>query len=76
MEEEGYVSQLWGKDAVAQINAHDRETPLFLYLAFTTRHSLTKRGKSSIDKYKNMDRRDTTHVRGYDDGDGRRDWIR
>jgi arylsulfatase A-like enzyme len=39
LNEQGYVTQLWGKDAVAQINAHDTKTPLFLYLAFTAPHS-------------------------------------
>ena len=55
VEEEGYVPQLWGKDAVAQINAHDPETPLFLYLAFTTPHSPYQAPQEYIDKYKNIE---------------------
>jgi arylsulfatase A-like enzyme len=37
--EEGYVTQLLGRDAVKVINSQDPETPLFLYLAFTAAHS-------------------------------------
>jgi hypothetical protein len=35
LKETGYVTKLWGTDAVAQINEHNPATPLFLYLAFT-----------------------------------------
>src|SRR5262244_2340734 len=34
VKEEGYVTQLLGKDAVARVMQHDAKTPLFLYLAF------------------------------------------
>jgi arylsulfatase A-like enzyme len=53
--EQGYVTQLWGKDAVAQINAHDPKTPLFLYLAFTAPHSPYQALKEYLDKYKNIE---------------------
>jgi arylsulfatase A-like enzyme len=39
VKEEGYVTQLLGKDAVARIMEHDPKTPLFLYLAFTAPHA-------------------------------------
>ena len=45
---------MWGKDAVAQINAHDPMTPLFLYLAFTTPHSPYQAPQEYIDKYKDI----------------------
>jgi len=53
--EQGYVTQLWGKDAVAQIDAHDPKTPLFLYLAFTAPHSPYQAPKEYLDKYKNIE---------------------
>lgn len=39
VEEEGYVTQLLGADAVKRIKAHDASKPLFLYLAFTAPHA-------------------------------------
>ncbi|HMM91950.1 arylsulfatase B [Bradyrhizobium sp.] len=53
--EQGYVTQLWGKDAVAQINAHDTKTPLFLYLAFTAPHSPYQAPKEYIDRYRHIE---------------------
>lgn len=53
--EPGYVTQLWGTDAVAQINAHDTKTPLFLYLAFTAPHSPYQAPKEYIDKYRHIE---------------------
>jgi arylsulfatase A-like enzyme len=55
LNEQGYVTQLWGKDAVAQINAHDTKTPLFLYLAFTAPHSPYQAPKEYIDKYRHIE---------------------
>src|SRR5215510_13598911 len=52
VKEEGYVTQLLGKDAVARIMEHDSKTPLFLYLAFTAPHSPYQVPKEYIDKYK------------------------
>ena len=46
---------MWGKDAVAQINAHDPKTPLFLYLAFNAPHSPYQAPKEYIDKYKHIE---------------------
>lgn len=53
--EKGYGTQLWGTDAVAQINAHDPRTPLFLYLAFTAPHSPYQAPKEYLDKYKDIE---------------------
>jgi len=54
VKEEGYVTHLLGKDAVAQIMAHDPKTPLFLYLAFTAPHSPYQAPQEYLDKYKNI----------------------
>ena len=53
--EPGYVTQLWGTDGVAQINAHDTKKPLFLYLAFTAPHSPYQAPKEYIDKYRHIE---------------------
>jgi arylsulfatase A-like enzyme len=55
LKEQGYVTQLWGKDAVAQIDAHDPKTPLFLYLAFTAPHAPYQAPKDYLDRYKNIE---------------------
>lgn len=55
VKENGYVTQLWGADAVAQINAHDPGNPLFLYLAFTAPHSPYQAPKEYIDKYRHIE---------------------
>ena len=39
VEEKGYDTDLFGAEAVRLINAHDTNTPLFLYLAFTAPHT-------------------------------------
>ena len=52
--EEGYVTQLLGKDAVRLINEHDPKTPLFLYLAFTAPHAPYQAPKEYLDKYKHI----------------------
>jgi arylsulfatase A-like enzyme len=55
LKEQGYVTQLWGKDAVAQISAHDAKTPLFMYLAFTAPHAPYQAPKDYVDRYKNIE---------------------
>jgi arylsulfatase A-like enzyme len=54
VKEEGYVTQLLGRDAVARINEHDPKTPLFLYLAFTAPHSPYQAPKPYLDKYQHI----------------------
>lgn len=54
VKEEGYVTQLLGKDAVARIIEHDPKTPLFLYLAFTAPHAPYQAPKQYLDRYKNI----------------------
>ena len=54
VKEEGYVTQLLGKDAVARINEHDPKTPLLLYLAFTAPHAPYQAPKQYLDKYKHI----------------------
>ncbi len=54
VKEEGYVTQLLGKDAVARIMEHDPKTPLFLYLAFTAPHAPYQAPKAYLDKFKDI----------------------
>jgi arylsulfatase A-like enzyme len=54
VKEEGYVTQLLGRDAVARINGHDPNTPLFLYLAFTAPHAPYQAPKPYINKYQHI----------------------
>ena len=54
VKEDGYVTQLLGKDAVARINEHDPNRPLFLYLAFTAPHAPYQAPKPYLDQYKNI----------------------
>lgn len=51
VEEQGYVTQLLGEDAVRLIESHDPETPLFLYLAFTAPHAPYQAPKAYLDQY-------------------------
>ena len=54
MREEGYVTQLLGKDAVRVISEQDGKKPLFLYLAFTAPHLPYQAPKEYIERYKNI----------------------
>ncbi len=54
VKEEGYVTQLLGKDAVKLIGGHDPKTPLFLYLAFTAPHAPYQAPEEYLDKYKHI----------------------
>jgi len=52
--EQGYVTQLLGRDAVARIMQQDPKTPLFLYLAFTAPHAPYQAPKEYLEKYKDI----------------------
>ncbi len=54
VKEEGYITQLLGRDAVARIMEHDPKVPLFLYLAFTAPHSPYQAPKEYVEKYKSI----------------------
>jgi arylsulfatase A-like enzyme len=51
VKEQGYVTQLLGRDAVELIARHDPRTPLFLYLAFTAPHSPYQVPKEYLEQY-------------------------
>jgi arylsulfatase A-like enzyme len=55
VKEQGYVTQLLGKDAVARITEHDPKTPLFLYLAFTAPHAPYQAPKEYLTRYQYID---------------------
>lgn len=54
VEEEGYVTQLLGADAVRRIDGHDATKPLFLYLAFTAAHTPYQATPEYLDKHKHI----------------------
>jgi arylsulfatase A-like enzyme len=54
VDETGYVTTLLGADAVKQIDTHDGNEPLFLYLAFTAPHAPYQVPKESLDEYPNI----------------------
>ncbi|QJE97094.1 arylsulfatase B [Luteolibacter luteus] len=54
VEEEGYVTQLLGADAVKLIDAHDSSKPLFLYLAFTAAHAPYQAPPEYLERYKSI----------------------
>lgn len=51
VEEQGYVTELIGREAVRLIEGHDPETPLFLYLAFTAPHAPYQAPQEYLDRY-------------------------
>lgn len=51
LEEEGYDTDLFGAEAVNVIRGHDKQKPLFLYLAFTAPHTPYQAPKAWLDKY-------------------------
>jgi arylsulfatase A-like enzyme len=54
VEEQGYVTQLLGADAVKVIDGHDPKTPLFLYLAFTAPHAPYQAPQEYLDRYEHV----------------------
>ena len=53
--EQGYVTELLGRDAVRVIEAHDPKVPLFLYLAFTAPHAPYQAPKAALDRYASVE---------------------
>ena len=51
IKEPGYDTQLFGGDAVRQIEAHDTKAPLFLYLAFTAPHTPYQAPQDYLERY-------------------------
>jgi arylsulfatase A-like enzyme len=51
VKEEGYTTQLIGKDAVKLIEQHDAATPLYLYLTFNAPHTPYQAPKEYVDRY-------------------------
>jgi arylsulfatase A-like enzyme len=51
IQEQGYVTQLLGMDAVHLIERQDPATPLFLYLAFTAPHAPYQAPQAYLDRY-------------------------
>ena len=49
--ESGYVTELIGREAVRVIEAHDADTPLFMYLTFTAPHSPYQAPQAWLDRY-------------------------
>jgi arylsulfatase A-like enzyme len=54
VKEQGYVTQLLGKDTGARITEHDPKTPLFLYLAFTAPHAPYQAPQAYLDQYQHI----------------------
>jgi arylsulfatase A-like enzyme len=52
--EDGYVTELLGNDAVRLIESHDPDQPLFLYLTFTAPHSPYQAPQAYLDRYKTI----------------------
>ena len=54
VKEKGYTTTLLGNDAVRLIDAHDRATPLYLYLAFNAPHTPYQAPKEYLDRYQDI----------------------
>lgn len=52
--EEGYTTQLLGRDAVKYIGAQDSRKPFYLYLTFNAPHTPYQAPQEYIDRYKNI----------------------
>lgn len=58
LKEEGYSTQLLGREAVKIIREHDLSKPLFLYVAFNATHSPLQAPQDYVDRYKDIADRD------------------
>ena len=54
IEEPGYSTTLLGDDAVKLIDAHDVNTPLFLYLTFNAPHTPYQAPQAYLDRYQDI----------------------
>ena len=64
VEEEGYVTELLGADAVKRIGEHDPSRPLFLYLAFTAPHTPYQAPEEYLEKYRHIEDETRRHYAG------------
>jgi arylsulfatase A-like enzyme len=55
VEEEGFDNTLFGDDAVRLIQEHDKDKPLFMYLAFTAPHTPFQAPQDYLDRYSHID---------------------
>ncbi len=55
VQEEGYTTTLFGKDAARLIEQHDASTPLYLYLAFNAPHTPYQAPQEYIDRYPDIE---------------------
>ncbi len=54
LKEEGYYTELIGKEAVGLIEKHDKSKPLFLYFASLAAHAPYQAPKEAVEAYKDM----------------------
>ncbi|MEJ1158283.1 arylsulfatase [Prosthecomicrobium sp. N25] len=54
LQEEGYDTDLFGAEAVRIIQGHDKQKPLFLYLAFTAPHTPYQAPAAYLETYKHI----------------------
>ncbi|TLD71865.1 arylsulfatase [Phragmitibacter flavus] len=55
VKEQGYTTQLIGKDAAKLIETHDTSTPLYLYLAFNAPHTPYQAPQEYVDRYAHIE---------------------
>ncbi len=58
LKEEGYATELMGREAVKILREHDPARPLFLYVAFNATHSPLQAPQEYVEKYKDIADRD------------------
>ena len=55
VKEEGYTTELIGRDAVRYIEAQDGKTPFYLYLTFNAPHTPYQAPQQYVDKYRDIE---------------------